>query len=33
VGLLYALGIVALFTALALRFWRFGLTRYKSASS
>ncbi|MDR1065778.1 MAG: ABC-2 family transporter protein [Oscillospiraceae bacterium] len=32
-GLLYALGIVALFTAFALRFWRFGLTRYKSASS
>jgi ABC-2 type transport system permease protein len=32
-GLLYALGIVVLFTALALRFWRFGLSRYKSASS
>jgi ABC-2 type transport system permease protein len=32
-GLLYALGIVALFTAFALRFWRFGLSRYKSASS
>ena len=30
---LYALGIVALFTALTLWFWRFGTKHYKSASS
>jgi ABC-2 type transport system permease protein len=32
-GLLYALGVVALFTAFTLRFWKLGLSRYKSASS
>jgi ABC-2 type transport system permease protein len=32
-GLLGALGIVAVFTVFALRFWRFGLKHYKSASS
>jgi ABC-type uncharacterized transport system permease subunit len=30
---LYALGVVALFTAFTLRFWKLGLSRYKSASS
>lgn len=32
-GLLYALGIVALFTAFTFWLWRFGLRHYKSASS
>jgi len=32
-GLLQALGVVTVFTVLALRFWRFGLKHYKSASS
>jgi len=32
-GLLFAVGIVILFTTFALWFWRFGLKRYKSASS
>jgi len=32
-GLLHALAIAAAFTAFALRFWRFGLRHYKSASS
>jgi ABC-2 type transport system permease protein len=32
-GLLYALGVVVLFTAFALWFWRFGVRKYKSASS
>lgn len=32
-GLGYAIGITALFTILALWFWRFGMRRYKSASS
>jgi ABC-2 type transport system permease protein len=32
-GLLGALGTVAVFTVFALRFWRFGLKHYKSASS
>jgi len=31
--LLYALGVAAFFTVFALWFWRFGLKRYKSASS
>jgi len=32
-GLIHALCVVAAFTAFALWFWRFGLRRYKSASS
>jgi len=32
-GLAYALGLAVLFTGGALWFWRFGLSRYKSASS
>jgi ABC-2 type transport system permease protein len=32
-GLAQALGVVGVFTAFALWFWRFGLRRYKSASS
>ena len=32
-GLIHALGIVAVFTAFTLWFWRFGLKHYKSASS
>jgi len=32
-GLLYGVGITAVFTAFALWFWRFGLRHYKSASS
>jgi len=32
-GLLISIGTVVLFTAFALRFWKFGLRHYKSASS
>ena len=32
-GLMHALAIVAVFTVFTLWFWRFGLSRYKSASS
>ncbi len=32
-GFLYALGIVVLFTAFTLWFWRYGIRHYKSASS
>ncbi len=33
VGIIYAAIVVILFTVLALRFWKFGLRHYKSASS
>jgi ABC-2 type transport system permease protein len=33
IGLVYALGVAALFTFLALGFWEIGLRHYKSASS
>ncbi len=33
IGLLWGCGVAAFFTLLSLKLWKFGLTRYKSASS